>query len=133
VSAALLLSWREGVTTAAAGDGALDVQGPGGRVSLRQVAPVLLDALRRLAPPGEDEDRLPELLRGDGNGLFARAAGTDYYCETSVGEFLLGSQRHGPPGGRRLARVGVGPPRCAGVPGPGSSGSRRETAPGCST
>jgi SagB-type dehydrogenase family enzyme len=30
--------------------------------------------------------------------LFARAAGTEYYAETSVGEFLLGSQRHGPPG-----------------------------------
>jgi SagB-type dehydrogenase family enzyme len=24
--------------------------------------------------------------------LFARAAGTDYYAETSVGEFLLGSK-----------------------------------------
>jgi hypothetical protein len=30
--------------------------------------------------------------------LFARAAGTDYCVETSVGEFLLGSQRHGPMG-----------------------------------
>jgi SagB-type dehydrogenase family enzyme len=30
--------------------------------------------------------------------LFARAAGTDYYAETSVGEFLLGSQRDGPLG-----------------------------------
>ena len=30
---------------------------------------------------------------GDGNSdLFARAAGTDYYAETSVGEFLLGSR-----------------------------------------
>jgi SagB-type dehydrogenase family enzyme len=29
---------------------------------------------------------------------FARAAGTDYCAETSVGEFLLGSQRHGPMG-----------------------------------
>jgi SagB-type dehydrogenase family enzyme len=68
----LLLSWQEGVTTAAAGDGALDVQGPGGRVSLRRVAPVLLDALSRLAPPGEDEDRLAELVRGDGNGSLTR-------------------------------------------------------------
>jgi oxazoline/thiazoline dehydrogenase len=31
---------------------------------------------------------------GNGNAdLFARAAGTDYYSETSVGEFLLGSKR----------------------------------------
>ena len=28
--------------------------------------------------------------------LFVRAAGTDYRAETSVGEFLLGSQQPGP-------------------------------------
>ena len=33
MSAALVLSWREGVTAAAAGAGALVVQGPGGRAS----------------------------------------------------------------------------------------------------
>jgi SagB-type dehydrogenase family enzyme len=33
--------------------------------------------------------------------LFARAAGTDYCTETSVGEFLLGSQRAGPLGTAR--------------------------------
>jgi SagB-type dehydrogenase family enzyme len=33
--------------------------------------------------------------------LFARAAGTDYFTETSVGEFLLGSQRAGPTGHTR--------------------------------
>ena len=32
----------------------------------------LLDALRRLDPPGEDEDRLAELVRGDGDGSLAR-------------------------------------------------------------
>jgi SagB-type dehydrogenase family enzyme len=72
VSAAVVLSWREGVTAAAAGDGALDVQGPGGRVSLRRVAPVFLDALDRLSPPGEDEDRLAELVRGDGSAALTR-------------------------------------------------------------
>jgi hypothetical protein len=30
--------------------------------------------------------------------LFARAAGTDYYAETSVGEFLLGHPRPQPVG-----------------------------------
>ena len=30
--------------------------------------------------------------------LFGRAAGTDYFAETSVGEFLLGSERQGPKG-----------------------------------
>jgi SagB-type dehydrogenase family enzyme len=72
LSAALVLSWREGVTAAAAGEGALVVQGPGGRVSLRQVAPVLLEALRRFDPPGEDEDRLAEVVRAGGNGSLAR-------------------------------------------------------------
>jgi SagB-type dehydrogenase family enzyme len=72
LSAALMLSWREGVTAAAAGDGAFVVQGPGGRVTLRQVAPVLLDALRRFEPPGEREDRLLELVRSDGNDCLTR-------------------------------------------------------------
>jgi hypothetical protein len=40
----------------------------------------------------------PCAVGGGDADLFARAAGTDYYAETSVGEFLLGSQRHGPPG-----------------------------------
>jgi SagB-type dehydrogenase family enzyme len=72
LSAALVVSWREGVTAAAAGEGALVVEGPGGRVSLRGVAPVLLSALGRLSPPGEDEDRLAELVRGDGDGPLSR-------------------------------------------------------------
>jgi SagB-type dehydrogenase family enzyme len=39
---------------------------------------------------------------GCGNAdLFARAAGTDYCAESSVGEFLLGSQRQGPRGPMR--------------------------------
>jgi SagB-type dehydrogenase family enzyme len=40
----------------------------------------------------------PCALGGGDADLFARAAGTDYRAETSVGEFLLGSQRHGPMG-----------------------------------
>ena len=38
----------------------------------------------------------PCALGGGDADLFARAAGTDYRVETSVGEFLLGSQRRGP-------------------------------------
>jgi SagB-type dehydrogenase family enzyme len=71
VSAALVLSWREGVTADAA-DGAVVVQGPGGRVTLSQVAPVLAEAIRRCAPPGETEDRLAELVRAGGAGTLAR-------------------------------------------------------------
>jgi SagB-type dehydrogenase family enzyme len=72
LSAALVLSWREGVTAAAAGDGALVVQGPRGRVSLRRVGPVFMDALRRFDPPGEDEDRLADIVRGGGEGSLSR-------------------------------------------------------------
>ena len=35
----------------------------------------------------------PCAIGGGDADLFARAAGTDYYAETSVGEFLLGSPR----------------------------------------
>jgi hypothetical protein len=72
VSTALVLSWRQGVTAAADGDGSLVIEGPASRVSLRRVDSVLLSALRRLDPPGEDEDRLAELVRGGGNGSLAR-------------------------------------------------------------
>jgi hypothetical protein len=43
----------------------------------------------------------PCAVGGGDADLFARAAGTDYRAETSVGEFLVGSPRHGPrgPGG----------------------------------
>jgi len=41
-------------------------------------------------------DLAPCALGGGDSDLFARAAGLDYYAETSVGEFLLGSKRTGP-------------------------------------
>jgi SagB-type dehydrogenase family enzyme len=72
LSAGLLLSWRDGVTAAAAGEGALVVEGPAGRVNLRQIATVLREALRRCDPPGADEDRLAEFVRDAGNGSLAR-------------------------------------------------------------
>jgi SagB-type dehydrogenase family enzyme len=39
-------------------------------------------------------DLAPCALGGGNSDLFARAAGLDYYAETSVGEFLLGSNRN---------------------------------------
>jgi SagB-type dehydrogenase family enzyme len=45
---------------------------------LRRVAPALFAALRRLDPPGEDEERLAESIRGIGNGALAR---WHYYLE----------------------------------------------------
>jgi len=49
----------------------------------------------------------PCALGAGDSDLFARAAGTDYYAETSVGEFLLGSRRvaESPPRGPGRACV----------------------------
>jgi oxazoline/thiazoline dehydrogenase len=100
LSAALVLSWREGVTAAAAGDGAFVVQGPRGRVSLRRAAPALLDALRRCAPPGEDEDRLAELVQRDGGSSLTRWY---YYLERLSQRGLLCHCAHAD--GARLATL----------------------------
>jgi SagB-type dehydrogenase family enzyme len=72
LSAAVVLSWREGVTAVVDGEGALIVQGPCGRVLLHRVVPELREALRRFEPPGEDEDHLTEWVRGAGAGFLAR-------------------------------------------------------------
>jgi len=42
-------------------------------------------------------DLAPCALGGGDSDLFAQAAGLDYYAETSVGEFLIGSKRIGSP------------------------------------
>jgi len=69
---ATLLSWREGVTATTDGAGTLVVQGPAARVTWRQVPGRILHALRRLDPPGLDQDRVGEILPGDGDGTLAR-------------------------------------------------------------
>jgi len=86
LSASLLLSWREGVTASADGAGTLVVQGPGARVSLRQVPVAIREALCRLDPPGLDPDRLCEFLRGNGDGVLARWY---YYLERLTQRGLL--------------------------------------------
>jgi SagB-type dehydrogenase family enzyme len=100
VTASLRLSWREGVTASADGEGTLVVQGPGARVSLRQVPAAVLEALRRLGPPGLDEDRLCEVLQGDGDGALARWY---YYQERLTRRGLLSCTAHA--GGARLATL----------------------------
>jgi SagB-type dehydrogenase family enzyme len=72
LSASLLLSWREGVTASADGEGTFVVQGPGARVSLQRVPGAILEALRRLDPPGLDQDGVFELIQGNGDGTLAR-------------------------------------------------------------
>jgi oxazoline/thiazoline dehydrogenase len=77
LSASLLLSWREGVSAEVGEDGELRVLGPASRVVLRQLAPDIATALRRLTPPGDEEDRLADLILGAG-GVGALAGW--YYC-----------------------------------------------------
>ena len=74
--ASLRLLWREGVSASADGEGTLVVQGPTVRVSLRRLPGAILDAAGRFASPGEDQDRLRDLVGDDGNGALARW----YYC-----------------------------------------------------
>jgi SagB-type dehydrogenase family enzyme len=68
--------WREGVSVSADGEGTLVVHGPGVRLSLRQTASAILDALRHFDPPGVDQEKLCELIRDEGAGALARW----YYC-----------------------------------------------------
>lgn len=100
MSSVLVLSWREGVTAATAGEGTLVVQGASGQVSLRRVAPVLLNALGRLDPPGEDEDHLAELVRVSDNGSLARWY---YYLERLSQRGLLCRSAYA--NGKRLATL----------------------------
>jgi SagB-type dehydrogenase family enzyme len=107
----VLLSWREGVTAETAGDGQFAVCGPGGRLSLRRVAPAALEALRRLAPPGEEEDRLAELAAADGDGALPRWY---YYLEALTRRGLLCRSVHA--GGKRLATLVAVSPSFAWAP-----------------
>ena len=72
MTASLRLMWREGVSASADDEGTLVVQGPAVRLSLRQMPPAILLAARRFEPPGEDQDRLGDLIHGNGNGDLAR-------------------------------------------------------------
>jgi SagB-type dehydrogenase family enzyme len=74
------------VTASADGEGTLVVQGPGARVSLRQVPVAILEALRRLEPPGLDQDRVCQLIQGNGDGALARWY---YYLERLTQRGLL--------------------------------------------
>lgn len=60
------LSWRDRVSLSA-GEGEAVVVGPETRLALRSVAPEILAALHRLAPPGEAEETLAETVRAVGN------------------------------------------------------------------
>jgi oxazoline/thiazoline dehydrogenase len=63
LSASLLLSWRDGVSVTRTEDGRMRVEGTaeGQGISIRP-EPAVANALLRLAPPGEDEDSLADLV-----------------------------------------------------------------------
>jgi SagB-type dehydrogenase family enzyme len=100
LSASLLLSWREGVTASADGEGTLVVQGPGARVSLQRVPVAILEALRQLDPPGLEQDRLCRLIQGNGDGALASWC---YYLERLTQRGLLCYTAQA--GGARLATL----------------------------
>jgi SagB-type dehydrogenase family enzyme len=100
LSTSLLLSWRPEVTATDAGGGTLVVEGPGGRTCVRRAFPAVLDALRRCQPPGEDEERLAELVQAGGDGALARW----YYClDRFTRRGFLGQSAHA--NGTRLATL----------------------------
>jgi SagB-type dehydrogenase family enzyme len=119
LATSLVLSWREGVSAAPAGDGAFVVQGPGGRVSVRRAAPALLEALARLEPPGAEEDRLAELARSGGGTTLARWY---YYLEHLGRRGLLCHAAQA--GGTRLATLVVMTPSFVARPAAVAAGRR---------
>jgi SagB-type dehydrogenase family enzyme len=78
LSAALLTSWRDGVTASANGDREFVIEGAALRLALRKVPPAVAEVLRRLNPPGLDQDRLAEIVQAPGNGTLAKC---HYYLE----------------------------------------------------
>jgi oxazoline/thiazoline dehydrogenase len=86
LSASLLLSWRDGTTASADDEGTLVVQGSGVRVSLRRVPVAILEALRRLEPSGLEQDKVCQLIQGNGDGVLAHWY---YYLERLTQRGLL--------------------------------------------
>jgi SagB-type dehydrogenase family enzyme len=82
LSASLRLTWRADVSLSA-GDGQATVEAAGSRFSLRRPRPEIVDALRRLTAPGEDEERLSEsILAAGGTTSLAKW----FYCIKGLGE-----------------------------------------------
>ncbi len=63
--ASLKLSWHERVSLTAS-DGEVVVAGPQSRLSWRRLGSEVVEAMRRLTPPGEDADLLSERVMTDG-------------------------------------------------------------------
>ena len=85
MSASLLLSWRDGVSAGPAEEGGVRVEGAGTRMTFRP-DPVVADALFQLAPPGEDEDRLADIVLAAGPKALA---GWYYALQVVAGRGLV--------------------------------------------
>jgi oxazoline/thiazoline dehydrogenase len=82
LSASLRLSWRGNVSLSA-GDGLATIEAPGTRFSLKVPRPEIVDAMQRLTPPGEEEERLNESILAAG-GVTSLAKW--FYCLNGLGE-----------------------------------------------
>src|SRR5215469_9927640 len=76
------LSWRADVSLSADDDRAT-VEISGSRFSLRQPRPEIVEAMRRLVPPGEDEERLSESVLAAGG---THSLATWFYCLKGLGD-----------------------------------------------
>jgi len=94
-----LLTWCDGVSPAE-DNGTLVVNGPKGRVTLRDLEPEVLAALHRLAPPGADEDTLADAVGALGHGALPRWL---YYLDRLTRRGLIGRSAH--ESGTRLATL----------------------------
>jgi SagB-type dehydrogenase family enzyme len=90
LTAALLLSWREGVSAEVGANGAFHVKGPRGRMIFRQLTPVVRGTLDHITSPGIEEDSLAQsVLEAGGASALAewyfalqRLAGRGFICRT---------------------------------------------------
>ena len=99
--AALVLSWRKGVTAEVVAERELHVRREEFRLVLRQLDPALAAAFRRLSPAGDDEGRLAEsILEAGGTTALA---GWYYHLKSLARRALLCRSVHAD--GQRLATL----------------------------
>ena len=101
VAASWVASLAEGAAVVDGAAGELVFSAPHSRLILRRPSPALVDALRRLAGPGEAETRLAEsVLAAEGLGALARWC---YFLQTLARRGFLHISAHA--GDRRLATL----------------------------
>lgn len=96
-----VVSFPEGVSVGANGEGGLVLEGPGGRLVLRRLSPATQDALARLVHPGDSVGRLVAALE---RSREPHASARFFFClrRLAVGGLLLVTATTG---GERLATL----------------------------